>query len=196
MKKLFTILFALTCLSVIPVMAQNTQKSKARLNYIRNAYKSAQENASRSADNMISVTQRDKDESGLWTKSQEFYYLVGIVEGPEIPYYKLNLLRSTSKGTDNKYEEFLYDPEEEDLIFYFVNFEIEKGVKCETRYYMGAADDGTGLQVTKYTETKTGKDVTDKYKDYIGMPWDEGFLLRYAHDMQEAFNHLTLRGWD
>lgn len=196
MKKLFTILFALTCLSVIPVMAQNTQKSKARLNYIRNAYKSAQENASRSADNMISVTQRDKDESGLWTKSQEFYYLVGIVEGPEIPYYKLNLLRSTSKGTDNKYEEFLYDPEEEDLIFYFVNFEIEKGVKCETRYYMGAADDGTGLQVTKYTDTKTGKDVTDKYKDYIGMPWDEGFLLRYAHDMQEAFNHLTLRGWD
>ena len=196
MKKLFTILFALTCLSVIPVMAQNTQKSKARLNYIRNAYKSAQENASRSADNMISVTQRDKDESGVWTKSQEFYYLVGIVEGPEIPYYKLNLLRSTSKGTDNKYEEFLYDPEEEDLIFYFVNFEIEKGVKCETRYYMGAADDGTGLQVTKYTDTKTGKDVTDKYKDYIGMPWDEGFLLRYAHDMQEAFNHLTLRGWD
>lgn len=196
MKKLFTILFALTCLSVIPVMAQNTQKSKARLNYIRNAYKSAQENASRSADNMISVTQRDKDESGVWTKTQEFYYLVGIVEGPEIPYYKLNLLRSTSKGTDNKYEEFLYDPEEEDLIFYFVNFEIEKGVKCETRYYMGAADDGTGLQVTKYTDTKTGKDVTDKYKDYIGMPWDEGFLLRYAHDMQEAFNHLTLRGWD
>lgn len=196
MKRLFTILFALTCLSVIPVMAQNTQKSKARLNYIRNAYKSAQENASRSADNMLTVTQRDKDESGLWTKTQDFYYLVGIVEGPEIPYYKLNLLRSASKGTDNKYEEFLYDPEEEDLIFYFVNFEIEKGVKCETRYYMGAADDGTGLQVTKYTDTKTGKDVTDKYKDYIGMPWDEGFLLRYAHDMQEAFNHLTLRGWD
>ena len=59
MKRLFTILFALTCLSVIPVMAQNTQKSKARLNYIRNAYKSAQENASRSADNMISVTQHN-----------------------------------------------------------------------------------------------------------------------------------------
>lgn len=196
MRKLFTTLLAMTVLSLVPAMAQNTQKSKARLNYIRNAYKSAQENASRSADNMISVTQRDKDESGVWTKSQEFYYLVGIVEGPEIPYYKLNLLRSTSKGTDNKYEEFLYDPEEEDLIFYFVNFEIEKGVKCETRYYMGAADDGTGLQVTKYTDTKTGKDVTDKYKDYIGMPWDEGFLLRYAHDMQEAFNHLTLRGWD
>ena len=196
MKRLFTFLLAMTCLSMVPAMAQNNQKSKARLTYIRNAYKAAQDNASRSADNMLTVTQRDKDESGLFTKTQEFYYLVGIVEGPEIPYYKLNLLRSTSKGIDSKYEEFLYDPEEEDLIFYFVNFEIEKGVKCETRYYFGAADDGTGLQVTKYTDTKTGKDVTDKYKDYIGMPWDEGFLLRYAHDMQEAFNHLTLRGWD
>ena len=196
MKRILTTLTAMLLLTIVPVMAQNTQKSKARIDYIRKAYKAAQDNASQSADNMLTVTQRDKDESGLWTKTQDFYYLVGIVEGPEIPYYKLNLLRSTTKGTDNKYEEFLYDPEEEDLIFYFVSYEIEKGVKCETRYYVGAADDGTGYQVTKYTDTKTGKDVTDKYKEYIGMPWDEGFLLRYAHDMQEAFNHLTLRGWD
>lgn len=196
MKRILTTLTAMLLLTMVPAIAQNTQKSKTRLTYIREAYKAAQDNASRMSDNMLTVTQRDKDESGLWTKTQDFYYLVGIVEGPEIPYYKLNLLRSTTKGTDNKYEEFLYDPEEEDLIFYFVNYEIEKGVKCETRFYVGAADDGTGLQITKYTDTKTGKDVTDKYKEYIGMPWDEGFLLRYAHDMKEAFNHLTLRGWD
>ena len=196
MRPFFSTLLAMIFLSLAPVLAQNTQKSKNRIDYIRKVYKSAQENASRSADKMLKVVQRDKDDTGLSTKTLDFYYVVDIVEGPEIPYYKLNLLRRTSKGVDNQYEEFLYDPEDESLIFYYVNYEIEKGVKCETRYYVGAADDGTGLQVTKYTDTKTGKDVSSKYADYIGMPWDEGFLSRFAHDMQEAFNHLTLRGWD
>ena len=186
----------MTCLSMIPAMAQNTQKSKTRLTYIRNAYKAAQDNARGSEDNSVTVVKREKDNGEVSVETLNFFYLVDVVEGPEIPFYKLNLLNRSFKGVINQYEEFLFDAETEDLIFYFINWEIEKGVKCETRYYVGAADDGTGLQVTKYTDTKTGKDVTDKYKDYIGMPWDEGFLFRFAHDMQEAFNHLTLRGWD
>ena len=196
MKRLLTFLLAMTCLSMIPAMAQNTQKSKTRLTYIRNAYKAAQDNARGSEDNSVTVVKREKDNGEVSVETLNFFYLVDVVEGPEIPFYKLNLLNRSFKGVTNQYEEFLFDAETEDLIFYFINWEIEKGVKCETRYYVGAADDGTGLQVTKYTDTKTGKDVTDKYKDYIGMPWDEGFLFRFAHDMQEAFNHLTLRGWD
>ena len=190
-----TVVF-LALLSAMPVMAQNTGKSNSRVSYIRKAYQDAVANANKSADNKITVTQREKYEGGANTTTMEFFYLVDVVEGPDIPFYKLNFLRRTCKGQDNRYEEFLYDPKDESLLFYFISFEHEKGVKCETRYYVGANDDGTGMQVTKYTDTKTGKDVTSRYTDYIGMPWDEGFLMRFAHDMQEAFNHITLRGWD
>ncbi len=176
-------------------MAQNTQQSKDRLAEIRRIYNEAQANAKRSADNMVSVTQREKSDGHTSIVTQDFFYTVGIVEGLEIPYYKLNLLRRTVKGTIDTYEEFLFD-EEESLVFYFYSGEEEKGVKVETRWYAGAADDGTALTVKKFTDTKTSKDVTSRYADRLGMPWDEGFLHRYANDMQEAFNHITLRGWD
>lgn len=177
-------------------MAQDSQQSKSRIAYIRNVYKAAQENAQQSADNMLTVTQREKSNEGLSTTILDFFYVTDMVEVVEIPYYKLNLLRRTQKGENNQYEEFLYDPSNEELIFYFTSFEYEKGVKCETRFYVGASDDGTSLKVTKFTDTKTGKDVSSRYPDSLGMFWDEGFMLRFAHDMQEAFNHLTLRGWD
>lgn len=176
-------------------MAQNTQQSKDRVAEIRRIYNEAQANAKRSADNMVSVTQREKSDGHTSIVTQDFFYTVGIVEGLEIPYYKLNLLRRTVKGTIDTYEEFLFD-EEESLVFYFYSGEEEKGVKVETRWYAGAADDGTALTVKKFTDTKTSKDVTSRYADRLGMPWDEGFLHRYANDMQEAFNHITLRGWD
>lgn len=176
-------------------MAQNTQQSKDRLAEIRRIYNEAQANAKRSADNMVSVTQREKSDGHTSIVTQDFFYTVGIVEGLEIPYYKLNLLRRTVKGTIDTYEEFLFD-EEESLVFYFYSGEEEKGVKVETRWYAGAADDGTALTVKKFTDTKTSKDVISRYADRLGMPWDEGFLHRYANDMQEAFNHITLRGWD
>lgn len=176
-------------------MAQNTQQSKDRLAEIRRIYNEAQANAKRSADNMVSVTQREKSDGHTSFVTQDFFYTVGIVEGLEIPYYKLNLLRRTVKGTIDTYEEFLFD-DEESLVFYFYSGEEEKGVKVETRWYAGAADDGTALTVKKFTDTKTSKDVTSRYADRLGMPWDEGFLHRYANDMQEAFNHITLRGWD
>ncbi|MBR3089599.1 MAG: hypothetical protein IKH02_11325 [Prevotella sp.] len=176
-------------------MAQNTQQSKDRLAEIRRIYNEAQANAKRSADNMVSVTQREKSDGHTSIVTQDFFYTVGIVEGLEIPYYKLNLLRRTVKGTIDTYEEFLFD-DEESLVFYFYSGEEEKGVKVETRWYAGAADDGTALTVKKFTDTKTSKDVTSRYADRLGMPWDEGFLHRYANDMQEAFNHITLRGWD
>ena len=176
-------------------MAQNTQQSKDRVAEIRRIYNEAQANAKRSADNMVSVTQREKSDGHTSIVTQDFFYTVGIVEGLEIPYYKLNLLRRTVKGTIDTYEEFLFD-DEESLVFYFYSGEEEKGVKVETRWYAGAADDGTALTVKKFTDTKTSKDVTSRYADRLGMPWDEGFLHRYANDMQEAFNHITLRGWD
>ena len=176
-------------------MAQNTQQSKDRLAEIRRIYNEAQANAKRSADNMVSVTQREKSDGHTSIVTQDFFYTVGIVEGPEIPYYKLNLLRRTVKGTIDTYEEFLFD-DEESLVFYFYSGEEEKGVKVETRWYAGAADDGTALTVKKFTDIKTNKDVTSRYADRLGMPWDEGFMHRYANDMQEAFNHITLRGWD
>ena len=176
-------------------MAQNTQQSKDRLAEIRRIYNEAQANAKRSADNMVSVTQREKSDGHTSIVTQDFFYTVGIVEGLEIPYYKLNLLRRTVKGTIDTYEEFLFD-DEESLVFYFYSGEEEKGVKVETRWYAGAADDGTALTVKKFTDTKTSKDVTSRYADRLGMPWDEGFMHRYANDMQEAFNHITLRGWD
>ena len=176
-------------------MAQNTQQSKDRVAEIRRIYNEAQANAKRSADNMVSGTQREKSDGHTSIVTQDFFYTVGIVEGLEIPYYKLNLLRRTVKGTIDTYEEFLFD-DEESLVFYFYSGEEEKGVKVETRWYAGAADDGTALTVKKFTDTKTNKDVTSRYADRLGMPWDEGFMHRYANDMQEAFNHITLRGWD
>ena len=188
------VIVAVACFAM-PATAQNTQKSKDRVTQIRKIYNEAQVNAKNSADNMLSVTQREKSDGHLDIVTQDFFYTVGIVEGPEIPYYKLNLLRRTIKGTVETYEEFLFD-DEESLIFYFFSGEEEKGVKCETRWYAGAADDGTGLKISKYTDSKTGKDVTNRYAERLGMPWDEGFMHRYANDMQEAFNHLTLRGWD
>ena len=196
MRIITTLLIAFLSLSALTTMAQDSQKSKNRIAYIRKVYKEAQENAQKSANNMLTVTQREKSDDGLSTTTLDFFYVTDIVEVVEIPYYKLNLLRRTQKGVNNQYEEFLYDPSSEDLIFYFTSFEYEKGVKCETRLYMGASDDGTALKITKFTDTKTGKDVSSRYPDSLGMFWDEGFMQRFAHDMQEAFNHLTLRGWD
>lgn len=196
MRIITTLLIAFFSLSALTTVAQDSQKSKNRIAYIRKVYKEAQENAQKSADNMLTVIQREKSDDGLFTTTLDFFYVTDIVEVVEIPYYKLNLLRRTQKGANNQYEEFLYDPSSEDLIFYFTSFEYEKGVKCETRLYIGASDDGTALKVTKFTDTKTGKDVSSRYPDSLGMFWDEGFMLRFAHDMQEAFNHLTLRGWD
>ena len=189
-----SVIIMVMCLAM-PSMAQNTQKSKDRIAYIRKLYSQAQDNAKRSADNMVSVTQREKYDRHVSVVTQDFFYTEGVVEVVEIPFYKLNFLRRTVKGTINTYEEFLFD-EEESLVFYFYSGVEEEGVKCETRWYAGAADDGTGLKVSKYTDPKTGKDVTSQYADRLGMPWDEGFLIRFAHEMQEAFNHITLRGWD
>lgn len=179
-------------LVALPIQAQDN----ARINYIRKVYKEAVANADKNADTKLTVTQRAKADKGIDVTTLDFFYLIEIIEGPDIPFCKLNLLRRTSKGSGNSYEEFLYDPEDESLLFYFTSFEQEKGIKCETRWYANGNGDGTSYQVSKYTDTKTGKDVSERYKDYIGMPWDEGFLNRFARDMQEAFNHLTLRGWD
>lgn len=190
------IIFTISLMAVLPTTAQNSQKSKSRVAYIRKQYSDAQALAKRTADNMVSVTQREKSEGYSTVTTLDFFYVIDVMEGTDIPYSKLNLLRRTIKGTVNSYEEFLYDPEEENLLFYFYTAEYEKGVKCEVRCYDNADDDGGMLTLKKFTDTKTGKDVTAQYGDILGMPWDEGFMLRFSHDMQEAFNHLTLRGWD
>jgi hypothetical protein len=197
MKKLNKcLILAISVFMAMPLMAQNSKQSKDRIAYIRKIYQEAQEHAKRSADNMVTTTLRDKTDGVASMQTLDFFYLTDVVEVVEIPYCKLNLLRRTLKGGTNSYEEFLYDPKDESLIFYFYTAEQEKGVKCETRWYDRAADDGTALKLTKFIDTKTGKDVSNRYGDMLGMPWDDGFLNRFAHDMQEAFNHITLRGWD
>lgn len=179
-----------------PIQAQNSKKSKDCIAYIRKLYNEAKANVKKAPDDKVTMTSRYTNDGKPDITTQDFYYIVEIIEGPDIPYNVLNLICRTLKGDYNSYEEFLFDPKSEELVFYYVNFEQEEGIKCETRYYMGAADDGTGLKISKFTDTRTGKDVTEKYSDYIGMPWDEGFLMRFAKDQQEAFNHFTLRGWD
>ena len=194
-----TTLTLLFLLLVIPLTTTAQQSDKdAAIARIRKAYNAAVANAKMIEKDKVTMTK-----NGCWGPENsrtaiDFYYTLEAVEDADMVIEKLNLVRETQKGTyTTYYQEFLFDPETETLLFNLVVSDNKnESIKVERRTYFGVNEDGTTYTEVKVIDKKTGKDVTSKYSENIGLLMDDGFMVRYGHNLVNAFSNIMLRGWD
>ena len=172
--------------------------NNAAIARIRKAYNAAVINAKKIEKSKVTMT---KDGSWGGENSRtviDFYYTFEEIKELGFSFEKLNLVRETQKGIHTTYyQEFLFDPDTETLLFHLlVTTDKDNNIKVERRTYFGLDDYGTNQIEVKVTDTKTGKDVTSKYPENFGLLMDEGFTIRYGHNLVGAFSNIMLRGWD
>ena len=183
----------------LPLCASAQQSDNdAAIARIRKAYNAAVANAKKIEKNKVTMT---KDGSWGVENSRtiiDFYYTFEEIKELGFSFEKLNLVRETQKGIHTTYyQEFLFDPDTETLLFHLlVTTDKDNNLKVERRTYFGMDNDGTSHTEVKVTDTKTSKDVTSLHSENIGILMDEGFIIRYGHNLVGAFSNIMLRGWD
>ena len=183
----------------LPLCASAQQSDNdAAIARIRKAYNAAVANAKKIEKNKVTMT---KD--GSWGAENsrtviDFYYTFEEIKELGFSFEKLNLVRETQKGIHTTYyQEFLFDPDTETLLFHLlVTTDKDNNLKVERLTYFSMDNDGTSHTEVKVTDTKTSKDVTSQHSENIGILMDEGFIIRYGHNLVGAFSNIMLRGWD
>ena len=178
-----TFIVLLMALSTLPSRAQ--EMSKAEMDGIRAAYIAAKEQIDLNSHAQERNVPRSDMEivshyviPGCGSTEEVIHYYFTLGEDPVLgtPYYKLFFISTSYNVAARKfYQEFLFDEEGSDLLFFFQSNDAQDGGTDETRYYYGKNGIHKSIQGTAEL--------------------DEVFASRRADELKTAFTLLMNRDY-